>query len=80
MLLIVGIHPDLMVTQKTIHERHAFITTCIINHDVGDGEMKLVLGTCLIEISEVDADPDLPILLDDRDNILPPSQDIAPFG
>lgn len=53
MLLVTGIHLDLIVTLESIHERHAFITACVVIHDAGDGKREFALGTCLIKISEV---------------------------
>lgn len=72
MLLIIVIHLDLIVTCEPFNERHAFITTCVMNHDVGDELREFVIGTDLTKISKVDGDPDLLILLGDRNNICYP--------
>ena len=48
---------------------HPFKSIGIDNHDIGDGEWEFVFRTGCIEITVVDANPYLPILLEDGDNV-----------
>jgi len=48
MLLIARVHLNLIVSQKFIHERHAFKPTRVVDHDIHDWKGKLIFRTCLI--------------------------------
>ena len=45
------------------------MTSSGINHYVDVGKWKGVFGTCLVQVSEVDANSPLPILLSHDDDI-----------
>lgn len=69
MTLIVGIHFDLVIARESIHERYASESTCIVDHNVGDGEREFVFQACFIEVPEVDTDLDLFVLFNNKDNV-----------
>lgn len=64
----------LIVSWESIHEGHAFKTTRIVDHDIHNGEEKLILRTSFNEILEVDIDSNLPIPLSNKDNVGHPIQ------
>ena len=45
------------------------MTSGVVNHHVDVGKWKGVLGTCLVQVSEVDTNSPLPVLLLHDDNI-----------
>lgn len=69
MLFIIMVYFDLVVAQEPIQERHAFEPACVVDHDVGDKKRDLVFREHLIAVPEVDANPDLPVLFTNRNNI-----------
>jgi len=36
MILIVKIHINLIVSRESIYERHPFVPTCVVDHDIRD--------------------------------------------
>ena len=69
MLLVIWVHLDLIVPRKTIHEGYPFEARHVVNHDISDGQRKFVLRTGCVEITKVDANFDLFVLLEHKDNI-----------
>lgn len=45
-----------------------------IDHHFGKRNGEVILGAHLIQVSEVDANPDLPILFSDRDDVGKPGR------
>ena len=60
---------DLIIPWKTIHERYSLESTGIVNHDISDGQWKLIFRTGGIEIAVIDINPDFFILFKNEDNI-----------
>jgi len=69
MLFIFRIHFDLIVSRRYIHKRHPLETAHVVNHDIHDRERELIFGTSIIQITEVNADLDLSILLGDGNDV-----------
>src|SRR5436190_2681309 len=63
--LVIRVHFDLIVPGESIHEGHPLIAGGVVHHDISDGERELILWTCVVEVAEIDADTDQPILLCD---------------
>lgn len=70
MFLVIRVHPNLVLAREPIHEGHSLKSTCIVDqnkcnrdHDASNKERKLILMACFIEILEINADSDHPILL-----------------
>src|SRR5881628_1121128 len=49
--LVIRVHFDLIVPGESIHEGHPFIAGGVVYHDIGDGQWKLILRTCVVEVS-----------------------------
>jgi len=56
---IIWIHFDLIVPWKAIRKGHSFEATCVVNHDVIDGQRKLIHRIGCIKITKVNVDFDL---------------------
>jgi len=69
MLLVLWVNFDLIVPWEAIHKRHSLKATCIVNHDVSDGQWELVFKACCIAITIVNTDPNFSILFKNGDNI-----------
>ena len=69
MLLIVKVHFNLIVPRESIHERHPFKLTHIFYHDIRDWKGELIFRSRLILITKINANSDLPIFLDNGDDI-----------
>lgn len=69
MLLIIQMHLDFVASRESVHKRHAFIPTCVFDHDIRNRLWVLILRTSLIQVSKIDADSDLPILVGNQDDV-----------
>src|SRR4051812_37292788 len=56
--LFIRVYFNLIVPGESIHEGHPLIAGGVVHHDVGDGQRELILPTCVVEVTEVDADAD----------------------
>src|SRR3954464_7297998 len=54
--LVVRVHFDLVVPRESIHEGHPLIAGGVVHHDIGGGQWELIFRTCVVEVSEVNAD------------------------
>jgi len=63
MLFVIRVRLDLFVPREVIHKGHPFEATCVVNHDVSDGQRRFLRIGC-VEITKVDADPDFSVLLE----------------
>ena len=72
--LIVRVHFNLIVPRESVHERHPFKPTHVVYHDIHDWKRELIFRIRLIQITKINADSDLPILLSDGDDIGYPSR------
>src|SRR5262249_34445057 len=68
-LLIFLCKADLIVSRKSIHKGQHLIPCGVVDQDINVRKWEVVLRTGLIQISEVNTNADLPILLDYRDYI-----------
>ena len=57
--ILIWLYPE-----KSSHKGHSLDTVCVINYDISDGQQKFVLMTGCIKITKVNADSDLPVLLE----------------
>src|SRR3954470_8386008 len=64
--LVIRVHFDLIVPEESIHEGHSLIAGGVVHHDIGDGQRELILRTCVVEVTKIDADTNRSILLRDR--------------
>jgi len=69
MLFVTWIHLDLIISKKAVHEGYPLKIAHIINHNICDGERKLIFETSGVQIAKVYTNPDLYVLLGDRNNI-----------
>jgi len=69
MLLVFWVHLDLIVSWEAIHKRYSLKTTCIVNHDISDGQWEFVFREGRIEIVVVNTDLDFSILFKNGDNV-----------
>src|SRR5436853_7196888 len=68
-LFIIRVHFYLIVSRESIHERHAFEPTCIINHDIGNWQRELVFWAGVVKVPKVNAYSDLAVLFSYRDDV-----------
>jgi len=78
MLLVFWIHFDLIISGEAIHEGYPLEFACIVCHDIRDREREHVFGTSGVQITKVDADSDLFVLLGDRNDVGYPIR-VLPF-
>jgi len=69
MLLVIMVHLNLIVSRESVHEGHPFKPTRVVDHDIRDWKGELIFRTCLIQITKINANSDLRILLSDGDDI-----------
>lgn len=69
MLFIIRMHLDFITPRESIIQKQAFITTSVVDHDIGVGQWVLNLRTSLVKIPKINADPDHPILRSDWDDV-----------
>ena len=63
MLFIIRVQLDLIVSREPIHEGHSFKPTRIVNHNISDGQWKLILRTGGVEITVIDTNLNFPFFL-----------------
>ena len=59
----------MIVSGEAVLYGHPLETARVVNHDIRDREREFVFETSGIQIAEVNADPDLPVLLGDENNV-----------
>jgi hypothetical protein len=52
-VFVFGFDLDLIISQKTVHERKGFATSTFINDLVNEWCWKIIFGTCLVQIMEI---------------------------
>lgn len=66
-------HPDLIVARVPVHEGQRFVSDCCVYKQLHIWNREIVFQTCFVEIMEINANPDLPVLLFDRYYISQPN-------
>jgi len=69
MLFVIRVCLNLIVSRELIHKGHPFKPTHVVNHGICDWKGELIFRTRLIQITEINANSDLSILLGDEDDI-----------
>ena len=62
-------HLYLVVAREAIHESHSLKPAGVVNHYLRYGEREFIFGSCIIQVSIVNTDFDLPIFLCHRDDV-----------
>ena len=69
MPFIFGMHLYLVIAREAIHESHSLKPAGVVNHYLWYGEQEFIFGACIIQVSIVNTDSDLPIFLCHRDDV-----------
>ena len=69
MPFIFGMHLYLVVAREAVHESHSLKPAGVVNHYLRYGEREFIFGACIIQVSIVNTDSDLPIFLCHRDDV-----------
>ena len=59
--MVVGIHADLVVAGKSIHETEEFMASCGIYNEVDPWQRETIFWACSVDVSEVDAESPLAV-------------------
>jgi len=74
MLFVFSVHLDLVVPREAIHKRHSLKATGVVNHDINDGQWKLIFRAGCIKIVIVNTDSDFFHSFKNGDNVSNPVQ------
>ena len=72
LVFIFGCHPDLIISEKGIHERHESESRSRIHELIYVGKGVTIFGTSPIQVGKVDAHSPLPSWLFDEDHVREP--------